>query len=207
MKNSIQFQKITWLFLVMSMVSCLVPDTDDGKAEQFDGSFQNMEEYMGGEIFYMARTMGLQLHDGANPPWLEGTFLAENLEILSSTVEGEWPGESSPAQEFTFQGQNNKLQKINYSCENENEWGEFSGAVISGNGISFTVCMRFVYEKDEYNVVSIGIISGLATPNGIQEFQSAIFTKSTEGTIPQGIFVAEGTGRVVHTTDDLVQRI
>lgn len=205
MNNTLIIPRIMILFFALLAFSCLQPGIEKTAEKPFDGSMRNIEKFIGSDISLSLQLMGFQIHSGSNPPIVEGTFVADPLEILSSTLTDEWPGTSMEAQVFTFHSQNQKMQKLNYVPENETETGKISTAVISGQDGSFTVCFKISDEKDGYLVESIHVISGFMASNGIQQFQKAVFIKTIEGEAPSEIWYLEGKGRVIHETDKIAQ--
>ncbi|HET8838120.1 MAG TPA: hypothetical protein VFM82_03910 [Flavobacteriaceae bacterium] len=206
MKNTLIIPRITGMFFVLLTFSCMQPYTEKTGEEPFDGSMRSIEKFIGSDISLSMQLMGFQIHSGSNPPIVEGTFVADPLEILSSTLMDEWPGTPIEAQVFTLHGQNQKKQKLNYVPESEAQTGKISTAVISGQDGSFTVCFKISDEKDGYSIESIHVISGFMASNGIQQFQKAVFIKIIEGEAPSEIWHLEGKGRVIHEIDNIAQR-
>lgn len=161
----------TGVFALFALVSC--SKSDNSEPKRFDIPAQARaiisEEY----IAKMAAN-GMTIHEGTNPPNIEGIYLLDKLKFLSSSDPDErdfTKGDEAADYKYKFYEQNGVRVKSDYRAL---KFGVFdmatgSGAIISGSGNNFTVYLNHAAHTEGVKNNDITLISGELTPEGIKD--------------------------------------
>lgn len=208
MKNFINKSTyVLFLFTLVFLSSCSKDDDGGGGKPGFDGSKQSIKEFVGAEIYSQLIEFGFNINEGSEPPSISGKFYADDLEILDSSVPGDISGSYMVSQTFEFKNQNDDELTVEYSGGGGSQTDEGAGSFIAGSGSSFLVLLKNESTIQGYTSETLFAISGKMTAEGILNYQLAGFNVNISDDTPEGIFIPEGTGRVIHDTGDLAERI
>ena len=116
---------------------------------------------------------GMTIHEGTNPPNIEGIYLLDNLKFLyTSDPDDHYFTKGQPAADYKykFYDQQGVKVKSNYKVL---KFGAFdvatgSGAIISGSGNKFTVFLSHAANTEGVKNNDITLISGELTSQGIK---------------------------------------
>ena len=204
MKNYLtQFKFCFTLVLTIFAMSC--SSEDDNSDSSFDGSERSIEEFVGEDIYNQLNEFGFNINEGNTPPNISGSFFADNLVILDSSVETDYIGMTISSQIFTFSNQDTNALTIDYNASGGSQSDTGSGSLIAGSGDNFLVLLINKSTISGYTADTLFAISGTMTEDGIENYQLAVFNQDNNDA-PEGIFIPEGTGRVIHDTDDLADK-
>jgi len=171
-----------------------------------DGLTKEITDLVPQSILDEMAALGMPINGGANPPILEDTYLASPFILLSSNRPGDSPGNSFAAYQVTFSGQDNDELTLMVDYENGGERGTGIGSFIVGEGCEFSV---FVEVNSTYSGASAKlthVISGELQGNGIKDLHFANFMLDNNGN-PQGVWIENGEGRVLHDSDGFSQKL
>ncbi|WP_276727349.1 hypothetical protein [Capnocytophaga granulosa] len=120
------------------------------------------------------KDQGMPIHEGTNPPNIEGIYLLDKLKFLSSSDPDErdfTKGDEAADYKYKFYEQNGVRVKSDYRAL---KFGVFdmatgSGAIISGSGNNFTVFLNHAAHTEGVKNNDITLISGELTPEGIKD--------------------------------------
>lgn len=156
------------------------------------------------------REYGMELHEGLNPPHLEGTYLIDPVTLAQSNVSGDF----SPGWKFTAAGLNLSQQQeddLGISLKAKHFLAAFSEnqgitTAVSGSGNSFTV-YGTVEVTDNFGNLAIyaTIISGTKDGNQLKDVKwGLICIDDSKG---GGRFLKKGEGRVLYDGDFVSEHI
>lgn len=150
-----------------------------------------------GELLDEMTSMGFPIHEGNNPPCIEGEYLASPFKLKGSSLPNE-PlsiGYVLPDFEVRFYNQDNTNFSILVDWVNGSASGTGMGAFIAGEGEYFTVFATTTATVNGNTAQTLWAFSGKITSNGIEEFHASNFMLD-DGGDPEGVFIPNNTGRV-----------
>ena len=127
----------------------------------------------------------MPIHEGTNPPNIEGIYLLDNLQFHYSSDPDEKDftnGDKAADYKYKFYEQNGVKLKSDYRAL---KFGVFdmatgSGAIISGSGNNFTVYLNHAAHTEGVKNNDITLISGKLTPEGIKDLVLTITVTKKE---------------------------
>lgn len=184
------------VFALFALVSC--SKSDNSEPKRFDIPAQARaiisEEY----IAKMAAN-GMTIHEGTNPPNIEGIFSTGILEMIYTSLKDDsYPiGQEIESYRFKFYEQEGTKVKTDYINEaiTANDQARGRGTIISGNGNKFTAYLDMNITDLEIKTRDVSVLSGEITPEGIKNFQYGFLKIEKTGDIT-GRMVPEGTIRI-----------
>ena len=128
------------------------------------------------ETLRQIRAQGMPIHEGTNPPNIEGIYLLDNLQFHYSSD----PDEKDF--KYKFYEQNGVKLKSDYRVLKfgVNDIATGSGAIISGSGNNFTVFLNHAAHTEGVKNNDITLISGKLTPEGIKDLVLTITVTKKE---------------------------
>ena len=171
----------------------------------FDGSEESIQNFVRPELLGIMTGLGLQIHPGNFPPFVNGEYLASTLKLYASNIDSDVTNSIFADTYFKFRNQNrqNLMIELEYITANGSEFSRGNTSVIAGSGDFFTVFAKQKITEDEGSADSIIIVSGKITPAGISDFQFAIFISDNHG-IPG--FIENNHGRLFYDADNLAAK-
>lgn len=166
------------------------------------------------------RDLQMNIHEGMEPPTLEGVYFASPLVISKSSVPNEIHGEGSRFADYRYYMRNQNIDDLTMELDSEG-LSINSGSVltrsmgkqafISGNRNSFTA---FIIQDSEMYLESgdtarsrvLEVISGTLAADGISNFQNAVWMLDDYGD-EYNLFIPANTGRIFNDGDLMAQRI
>ncbi|MEI3800731.1 MULTISPECIES: hypothetical protein [unclassified Chitinophaga] len=142
------------------------------------------------------KLLGLNVHEGVNPPNVEGTYKIAPHKLDSSNVPGDRPGSYFSDALVTFSEQSTTDYSIKLTGKNFLSYADTSIATaISGSGNNFTVYGKVKAVNGTYSAVFALVFTGTKEGNDLKNVRVAIINidNSRGGS---GIFIQEGTGRI-----------
>lgn len=149
----------------------------------------------------------MPIHQGVNPPIIEGSYLVDPLRVVYCADEGNGgyaPGSMNFAPLYIrFTNQNPKNNTLDY----EEKEGDISsavgdGAFISGSGNNFTAFFNTEGTSQNIYTKTAIVISGTLTGQGIKNFYYA-FVMVDKGYDPDPVLMAKGVFRIFDDADNL----
>lgn len=201
LKNTITFITLSATFF-FQMGCSSVEQLPLRLQNNFNGSRQSIAQYVTPELLSIMESLGLQVNPGNTPPTINGEYLASELLLYASNVPNDVVNVGFADTYFTFQNQNNPnlTTSVSYTTKNGTETATGTGTVISGTGNRFTVLAKQIITNEEGTADSILILSGMLTPNGISDFQFALFMLDNHGVAD---FISNQQGRLFYDADNL----
>ncbi|MCL2094165.1 MAG: SPOR domain-containing protein [Treponema sp.] len=155
------------------------------------------------DIFEAALELGVVIHEGTDPPNIEGTFEIRPLILISSN----FPDELEPGHEFnimqiTFSDQDNENLTIIVETIESNTTGSGLGSFITGSDNKFTVYTEVSGIHYGYPYKSVEIQSGEIGPSGITNYYHVLII-----TEEAPLTIRRGEGRMVYDGDGFSERL
>jgi hypothetical protein len=202
MKNLRISRSLPILALVLGILFSSCQDEED--PDQFEGSLEEIEEFLTPELTEIMTNLGLEINTGNTPPNIEGSYLAEAL-LLSSNVVGDKVGSRFSDAVLKFENQDNNNLSITFSYVQTIESGTGIGALISGNQNSFSAFLKVdATHGPEYATAQTAmVVSGKKTAEGITDFQWALFMLDNKG---DSQYIANNTGRIFKELDNIAEK-
>ena len=137
------------------------------------------------ETLRQIRAQGMPIHEGTNPPNIEGIYLLDNLQFHYSSDPDEkdfTKGDKAADYKYKFYEQNGVKLKSDYRVLKfgVNDIATGSGAIISGSGNNFTVFLNHAAHTEGVKNNDITLISGKLTPEGIKDLVLTITVTKKE---------------------------
>ena len=166
------------VFALLTLIGCSKSDDNNGEEKkQVKTSNFNIpaeakaiipEKFIG----EMAAN-GMTIHEGTNPPNIEGIYLLDNLKFLyTSDPDDHYFTKGQPAADYKYKFYDQQGVKVK-SDYKALKFGVFDvatgyGAIISGSGNKFTVFLSHDANTEGVKNNDITLISGELTPQGIK---------------------------------------
>lgn len=172
-----------FLCLVMSMASC---NKDEKECPEplieSNGLSANINNLVPEEVITVLQDLSVPIHRGGAPPVVNGVYNLEPVILYNSNVAGDITGTRFSDGRLKLEQQDQGNLKIVFNMKQFNDQGVTSstyegiGSFISGHGNYFSI---FVPSKDhdlqeDERSLSVIIISGEITPNGLSDFHMAL---------------------------------
>ena len=170
-KKIVNYLVIAVIGVAAAFTSCDDPVEEISK----ESGFSNPKEFLANPAVSNAiKATGMNIHNGNNPPILDGTYSAEGEIINASGIFEAFVG-SPDEREFILSGQallGQNLGKLNFHEKHEGVvlWGK--GAYITGNGENFTIYIEIKQNgiefelPDDVSVNVVFLVSGNRSSNG-----------------------------------------
>lgn len=164
-------------------------------------------EYILDEMKYL----GMPINGGANPPNIEGTFLASPFILVNSNRPDDYVGQLFADYEVTFYEQDDKRLEVmvDYISSNgfETETGSGIGSYVVGEKNQFSVFLEInSMHNNGAEAKFIHVISGVITDKGIEDLYFANFMIDDYGDLT-GVWIEEGEGRVIYDSDGFSEKL
>ena len=155
------------------------------------------------DIFNLIEEFGIEIHEGRNPPNIEGTYLiTPAILVKSNFLDYLSPGYQFGDIQMTFSDQDNENLTVVLDYIQGEQIGNGLGSFITGNGNKFTVFTEVSGTHFGEPFKSVEIQSGEITPSGIiNYYHLMIVTVETLTTIRRG------QGRLIYNSEGYSHRI
>lgn len=177
-------------------------DKDEEPDDQFNGTIQSIEEFLTPELTDIMTELGMEFNTGNKPPMIEGEYLVVSI-LEATNISHDVIGSSFEDAVLKFEEQNNKDLSVKFSYHQTEESGEGTGALIAGMDNRFTVLLKVSGESANSPIESAMAISGRLVPQGIEDFQLAVFMLENYGATN---VIENGQGRILVDRDNLAAR-
>lgn len=152
---------------------------------------------------------GMTIHEGTNPPNIEGIYLLDNLKFLYTSDPHDnafTKGDPAADYKYKFYDQQGVKVKSDYKAL---KFGVFdtatgSGAIISGSGNKFTVFLNHAANTEGVKNNDVTLISGELTPQGIKNL--AFVLTVTEKKDSENKIMKVGTYRIFTHYGSIAQK-
>lgn len=203
MKKFINIKIVLLLLLTSFIISC--SSDDDSSNDNFDGSLQDIRDFVTPELYNIMVGLGLNVNTGNTPPFIEGGYFLDPSELFASNIETDIIGTIFASQTFFLQDQNLNDLTITYqgSGGGQSDLGE--GSFISGSGDNFSIFLTLESVIQGFVAETVYVLSGTNTSEGFVDFQLAAFMLNNNGN-QGGVFIENGKGRIFIDSDGLVTR-
>ncbi len=174
-------QKFNYLLLATSILlltACPgnVIEPDDSKDPKEALLKQKIEALVSPDLMKAIKELGMPIHDGTNPPNIEGKYLADDQTMKKSNFEDDDPpGTKYEDEVLTISGQNNDNFTVTLKSETNTYTQTFS-MVISGNGDKFTLYAPISIRVDNNtSAKAVVLYSGKMKDGELHDLYSATF--------------------------------
>jgi len=200
---------------VLSLTGIFVSCSEPEEVNPEISFSQQIKNFVPDSTIQVLRDMGLEVHEGIQPPNIEGVYHASPNLMLSSSVPNEIYKEGEQFADYRYQFRDQNMEKLTISLDSK---GMFvgtnkvisektgQGAFLSGYGQEFSAFIIL----DGYSLKgsdttwhqSLEVISGTITTDGIENFQMAVLLLDDYGD-PHNFLIPINTGRAFHDGDSL----
>lgn len=150
--------------------------------------------------------VGMAIHTGDTPPWIEGEYLLDSLTISYDDVSS---AIGAPIIEtyIGFQDQDSAAATVNTALHDAISDGTGVGGFVSGSGDCFTVWVRFDGHNfpDDCEYQMAQLFSGCVDDDGIEDLQFGYVLVDRTGPCQETVTVDHR--RIMDETDGLAQRL
>ena len=174
------------------------PKAEDGIPDPVDGYLTPFDRAL-------LEQVGLELHRGDDPPFIEGEYLLDSLVV-------EWDDDGSDGWNVieTHVQFDQQREDASLSCATWDEGASNSSGnngYVSGSGDCFSAFIEQSYysEDDECSVQMPMVWSGCVGPEGLEDLAFGFIAVEREG--PCGNTVQEGHRRLIVEQDQLAVRL
>lgn len=178
-------------------------EKDEDPDDQFTGTIQSMEEFLTPELTDIMSGLGMEFNTGNTPPMIEGEYLTRPI-LDATNVPQDVIGSGFLDAVLKFEEQDNKNLSVKFSYDQTVESGEGIGALIAGNDNLFTVLLKVSGESHNSPAETAMVISGRLVPQGIEDFQWAVFMLENYGATN---VIKNGEGRIFVDRNNLAATI
>ena len=166
------------VFALLTIIGCSKSDDNNGE-EKKQVKTSNFNIPKEAKTILPDKTLtemvanGMTIHEGTNPPNIEGIYLLDNLKFLyTSDPDDHYFTKGDPAADYKYKFYNQQGVKVK-SDYKALKFGVFdtatgSGAIISGSGNKFTVFLSHAANTEGVKNNDVTLISGELTPQGIK---------------------------------------
>ncbi len=158
---------------------------------------QKVEAVVSPDLMKTIKGMGMPIHDGINPPNIEGKYLADDLTMKKSNYEDDDPpGTKYEEEVLTISGQNNE----NFTVTLKSEIGSYSytySMVISGSGDKFTLYTQMETQVDDNTrVKTVVLYSGRMKDGELHDLHiGAFISEKPNYELGQVFYEADGVAK------------
>ncbi|WP_040247774.1 hypothetical protein [Psychroserpens mesophilus] len=203
------------LVLTFALFNC--SSDDDSTTVIQEGTLADLKNWANPEIIEAIENQGFIIHEGINPPNIEGSYQISPRVLEATNVSNDFPiGTTFFRINLMFGEQNNNSLTVNFVGEELNQSGDvhntqsvenfLENSYITGSGNSFTVFFKVTEVNGNGNEARIlYAFSGNITEDGIANIQNALFMLNNFG--QDGIFIANNTGRIFRDSDELAEHL
>jgi len=204
-----------YLILVAFALFSCSSDDDSIDYQPEEGTIADIKNWANPEIIDAIESIGFTIHEGTNPPNIEGSFQISSRILEATNVPNDFSiGTTFYTINMTFSDQNNDSLTVNFMGEEI----AFDGTVaitqevenflensyISGNGDSFTAFFKVTETNGNNQPVQVlYVFSGDITENGISNIQNALFMLDNFG--QNQTYIENNTGRIFIDSDGVAE--
>ena len=205
--------KLFVFLFIVSILAISCSQTEEVNPDQ--GFSKQIENFVPDSTIQTLRDMGLTIHEGTQPPNIEGIYQASPYVMLESNVPMESYEEGARFIDYRYQFRDQNMKDLSISLDtkgiNYNSGKVISestgkGAFLAGYGQEFTAFIMLegysTYGRDTSYSQSLEVISGEMTADGIKNFQMALVLLDDYGD-PHERLIPVNTGRVFYDEDSL----
>jgi hypothetical protein len=158
------------------------------------------------ELLDSLRKKGMVIHEGQQPPVVEGIFNMSPVIVTANTGPGDQiqVGRVIADYRFEFSGQNtaNNTVTMRYKSLPSQDQAKGTGVYISGSGSGFTLYAESSGRDQGIDYVSVIVLSGEISDAGTKNMQLAFFYKS-KGSDPGNKLLKVGQIRIFADRDKI----
>ncbi|MCB0540735.1 MAG: hypothetical protein KDE33_24680 [Bacteroidetes bacterium] len=161
------------------------------------------------EVLKQIEANGQVLHQGTNPPNINGKYLLSPAVLVRSNFDDDlFVGYTFVDNIITFSGWKKGSSDITIQVEEVDHLiGTAMGSYISGSGNDFTVYVLIdLKDNDNHTVKTTHVFSGTIIKDGINNLQLSIFMVDDNGD-PNDKYIENGQGRLVEDEDGFSEKI
>ncbi len=213
-------EKISYFFLAVSILlltACpgeVIINPDDPKDPKEALLKQKVEAVVSPDLMKAIKGMGMPIHDGTNPPNIEGKYLADDQTMKKSNFEDDDPpGTKYEEEVLTISGQNNDNFTVTLKSETNTYTQTFS-MIISGSGDKFTLYTSSkIFFDEDASVNGVILYSGTIKDGELHDLHNCLFISDKPNFgLGQVYYEADGvakktdgnTGEIIEATGETV---
>ena len=203
------------LVLTLALFNCSSDDDTNNIAQE--GTLADLKNWANPEIIEVIENQGFVIHEGTNPPNIEGSYQINPRVLEATNVPNDYSiGTTFFRINLMFSSQNNTSLTVNSVGEELNQDGNvhntqtvenfLENSYITGSGNSFTVFFKVTEVNENDNMAKIlYAFSGNITEDGISNIQNALFMLDNFG--QDGSYISNNTGRIFRDSDELAEHL
>ncbi len=202
--------------LVIAFVLVGCSSDDDNSNQEQEGTIADIKNWANPEVIDAIKDLGYTIHEGDNPPNIEGEFQISPRILEATNVQGDWPiGTTFNRINMTLSNQDNSTLTVNFAGQELASNGTLTNTLvvdnflensyITGSGNLFTAFFKVNEDNNGIAAQLLYAFSGEITENGISNIRNALFMLDNFGNIPP--FIENNTGRVFKDSDGMADRL
>jgi hypothetical protein len=202
MKNLQPIQRILLLAILVSTTllnACKKnKETEEIKIKQT----QQINQVLPQKYIDTLKNLGLTLHDGTNPPIVNGIYLCSPLKLKASNILSDFIGNVFIDGKLKIENQNNNDFTLNiYGKQILNVNDTSIVSAIAGNGNNFTIYSKIKTNAGSNFAYFAVVMSGIMNGSNIKNFEYGLI--NIDNTNGGSSFIKEGQARVVYDSDSV----
>lgn len=195
---------IAILLLLTFFSACKKEDTttpDNVVKEQVQ--VQQINQVLPQKYIDTLKNLGLTIHNGTNPPIVNGIYICSPLTLKASNIANDNIGMTFSEAKLKIENQNNANFTLNILGKNFLSTSDTSiVSAIAGNGNNFTVYGKVKATNSVGNYIYIAMVmSGTMNGTNIRDFEFGLI--NIDNSHGEGAFIPEGAARLVYDSDSI----
>ncbi|MDO5104785.1 DUF6252 family protein [Capnocytophaga sp.] len=152
------------------------------------------------------QSRGFEIHQGANPPIIEGAFLSQPHVLMSPYAGDSRPkGYVWPNRTYTIYNQTVSTARLSVQASDASEKG--TGVYVMGSGNRFTIFSQLEGAENGIKKKNITLLSGEVTQEGIKNLKAAYTLIWKDGDTSNSVLMPVGKSRISGDSDGLAARM
>lgn len=155
------------------------------------------------------KAKGLLIHEGTQPPNIEGIFESSPQRLLSpyGPADPFQKGRINSNYKFRFYQQQGDVVQVDYRNASGSETGTGQGAFLAGSGNAFSLFLESSGTSGGTPYKAVQVLTGEMTASGIRNFQFAVTLTQKTGDESNVKLIPVHQARVWEDGDQLAQKV
>lgn len=148
------------------------------------------------------KNLGLTLHDGTNPPIINGIYILSPIKLTASNIPGDVIGQVFTDAKIKILNQDNTNFSLGILGKNFLSINDTSiVSAISGEGNNFTIYGKIKANNGNNSAIFALVLSGTLDATMLKNIEYGII--NIDNTNGNGSFISEGKTRIVYEADSI----
>lgn len=189
---------------------------DDNSSPKEPGSIEDIKNWANPEIVDAVKNLGFTIHEGNNPPNIEGDYEISPRILEATNIQGDYQiGSIFYKINISFSNQDNTTLTVNFIGKELDNSGNvyatqlvdnyLENSYIIGNGNKFTSFFKVTVNRNDKTAQVLNVFSGEITENGISSIQNGVIM--LENFDQDSYFIQNNTGRIFKDSDGMAERL